>query len=199
MSTCRICFEGADQGLLCSPCDCNGSSKYIHISCLLRWINTSDRSSCEICKTNFPLELEAEERCCDPSHTYHRLLANPFFHIFIQFLLCAIFRPVESYSMAVHLFFAQHLFTIAFYLLHILCQIRTFHRYVRMYTLTPVPFLHASLLFVLFLSRNLTNIDCPPLMLLFMSGCHIFLCFYPLQHVEIIQSMNRDRRIGLVL
>lgn len=34
MEECRICFEG---GNLISPCHCQGSMKYVHYSCLLRW------------------------------------------------------------------------------------------------------------------------------------------------------------------
>lgn len=38
---CRICFQGHDQNdLLLSPCKCDGSNAFIHMSCLIAWIDS---------------------------------------------------------------------------------------------------------------------------------------------------------------
>ena len=69
---CRICYgeEDNEENPLLQPCTCSGSMKYIHLSCLKTWINTSVNiklesteycnvytykpAECELCKTNFP-------------------------------------------------------------------------------------------------------------------------------------------------
>lgn len=35
---CRICFEDESREGLISPCACTGSGKYVHNTCLLRWL-----------------------------------------------------------------------------------------------------------------------------------------------------------------
>lgn len=34
---CRYCFEGAETGVLLSPCACKGDQKWVHLTCLRRW------------------------------------------------------------------------------------------------------------------------------------------------------------------
>ena len=49
--TCRICLESS--GTLISPCNCRGTSGYIHKECLEMWMNESNRQSCEICQYEY--------------------------------------------------------------------------------------------------------------------------------------------------
>lgn len=69
---CRICFTNLDFSPLITPCNCTGSSKYIHLSCLQKWLKSKvrlyykhkiknnimafqlDPVQCEICKEYFP-------------------------------------------------------------------------------------------------------------------------------------------------
>ena len=72
-TVCRICYneeEDSEKDPLVQPCICDGSLKYIHLSCLRKWISThscikldsSDNCTiylikpveCELCKTKFP-------------------------------------------------------------------------------------------------------------------------------------------------
>lgn len=58
---CRVCFESEeDKSALISPCQCRGSSLYIHIHCLELWQNVSLLNNmpmnalvCPVCKTSF--------------------------------------------------------------------------------------------------------------------------------------------------
>ncbi|GMH97579.1 hypothetical protein TrST_g6741 [Triparma strigata] len=34
---CRFCFEGVSEGPLIQPCNCSGSSAYLHLTCLRKW------------------------------------------------------------------------------------------------------------------------------------------------------------------
>ena len=69
---CRICYmeEESPKNPLIQPCICDGSLKYVHLSCLRQWISTHscikiDKNEnctiflikpveCELCKTKFP-------------------------------------------------------------------------------------------------------------------------------------------------
>ena len=44
---CRICLE--EDGKLISPCACKGTTAYVHEECLVKWLQSVDRTTCEIC------------------------------------------------------------------------------------------------------------------------------------------------------
>ena len=45
---CRICQSSGEEVLI-SPCKCAGSTKWVHESCLVKWFQVSQTSSCELC------------------------------------------------------------------------------------------------------------------------------------------------------
>lgn len=47
---CRICLEGG--GNMISPCNCDGSMKYVHAECITTWVATG-KDTCEICDYTF--------------------------------------------------------------------------------------------------------------------------------------------------
>ena len=55
--SCRICLDDDNQHNLISPCLCKGTSKWIHHTCLMKWINTTTNSEaktkCTICKYQY--------------------------------------------------------------------------------------------------------------------------------------------------
>lgn len=65
LKECKICLSDYNQNLMISPCDCNGSLKYVHINCLeyYHFTPNTNNSICEICgfrylqKTEFNKEL----------------------------------------------------------------------------------------------------------------------------------------------
>lgn len=59
LPTCRVCFGQETENLeeLISPCKCEGSQKYIHLSCLRRWQRTVQLGS-----SNHPEDRGAEDR-----------------------------------------------------------------------------------------------------------------------------------------
>lgn len=58
--TCRICL---DEGDLISPCLCAGTSAFVHEECLIKWLNMSGRTDCEICKYEYNYEEVEEIKC----------------------------------------------------------------------------------------------------------------------------------------
>lgn len=68
LSQCRICFE--TKGELISPCNCNGSLKYIHRECLQKWrktlpinvFNNKRDIQCEICHRFYEFEDSYEKK-----------------------------------------------------------------------------------------------------------------------------------------
>ena len=75
--TCRICLDGFEEGNpLIEPCQCRGSVQYIHVDCLVHWINGQLKIrqlpggggsylvrsiNCELCK--FPYSPEVYSHC----------------------------------------------------------------------------------------------------------------------------------------
>ncbi|XP_055509514.1 E3 ubiquitin-protein ligase MARCHF11-like [Leucoraja erinacea] len=62
--TCRICFQGSEQGELLSPCRCDGSVRYSHQPCLLKWISERGSWSCEICCYKYHVVAIRMKRPC---------------------------------------------------------------------------------------------------------------------------------------
>jgi len=61
---CYICYETGDQSNpLINPCQCTGSVKYVHLSCLSRWIQPEGSSTvhahCPVCKARYPEKTQA--------------------------------------------------------------------------------------------------------------------------------------------
>lgn len=60
--TCRICYEVETlENPIITPCECNGSMKYIHEQCLKTWILSQTKDpkvfSCDICKYSMKMEI----------------------------------------------------------------------------------------------------------------------------------------------
>lgn len=65
---CRICFdsESKDNELI-TPCKCKGTSKYIHRSCLNKWIdlnykNIDIKERCSVCNYKYRIKNEKDTR-----------------------------------------------------------------------------------------------------------------------------------------
>jgi len=47
---CRICHSTGDDKLI-APCKCDGSTRYVHASCLVTWFKKCVKNECELCKS----------------------------------------------------------------------------------------------------------------------------------------------------
>ena len=60
MAECRICLEDGLEEQLISPCSCDGTSKWVHESCLQRWreetVGRDSSRRCEICRAYYLIE-----------------------------------------------------------------------------------------------------------------------------------------------
>lgn len=56
---CRVCQEGGENML--SPCDCNGSIKYIHEECLKKWVKISKNKICPNCLGSYNIDINTED------------------------------------------------------------------------------------------------------------------------------------------
>ena len=102
--TCRICL---DDGDLISPCRCTGTAAFVHEKCLVRWLNTSKRTDCEICKFEYVFEEVIERKCvvC-PVWPCNRTTSTVFFFLFLMV-------PLFSFASGVgpeYIFFGCNLF-----------------------------------------------------------------------------------------
>ncbi|KAK6638165.1 hypothetical protein RUM44_008593 [Polyplax serrata] len=51
--TCRICREAGSKEDLLTTCRCKGTMKFIHLSCLERWLAESGSNQCELCSFQY--------------------------------------------------------------------------------------------------------------------------------------------------
>ena len=56
---CRICYNGNEEEPLLSPCSCSGSIKFVHQSCLLKWLKAR-KPNCELCNYNYVILKKAK-------------------------------------------------------------------------------------------------------------------------------------------
>ena len=57
---CKICYSYGR--CLISPCNCKGSIGYIHKRCLLKWIKISESKKCEICHSDYKVNIITSNR-----------------------------------------------------------------------------------------------------------------------------------------
>ena len=57
---CRICHCDAEQETLISPCLCAGSVKFVHHSCLMKWLQRAVMAKCELCL--YPLAVQRKRK-----------------------------------------------------------------------------------------------------------------------------------------
>ncbi|XP_067672437.1 E3 ubiquitin-protein ligase MARCHF1-like [Haliotis asinina] len=61
MDICRICHcEAEPNNPLISPCLCSGSLKFVHSSCLQKWIKSSEKNVCELCKFQYVMTTKTK-------------------------------------------------------------------------------------------------------------------------------------------
>lgn len=76
---CRICFDSDNPNELISPCLCNGSSAYVHRTCLNNWrsTNTNGRTFkfCNVCQFEYVIQTVIN----DPKSERERLIKYHFF------------------------------------------------------------------------------------------------------------------------
>ena len=51
---CRVCHCTGDEQLI-SPCHCSGSVKWVHETCLVKWMKSSFKESCELCRKDIEI------------------------------------------------------------------------------------------------------------------------------------------------
>ncbi|XP_022334459.2 uncharacterized protein LOC111131299 isoform X1 [Crassostrea virginica] len=66
---CRICHGTSNTEQLMSLCYCAGTIGLMHVSCLQRWLGSSNKTQCELCRFNFAMERKPK-----PFYVY---LCNP--------------------------------------------------------------------------------------------------------------------------
>nr|AAD45535.1 zinc finger protein STAT-B [Caenorhabditis elegans] len=89
---CRICQM--HEGDMVRPCDCAGTMGDVHEECLTKWVNMSNKKTCEICKSEYtnsgaqfkPIKQWSKPKCS----------LNNIFHVLIIVLLGLLISYVMS-------------------------------------------------------------------------------------------------------
>ena len=104
---CRICYEPI--GLEPLLCNCEGSNR-VHHDCMLRWLNTSNTTSCEICHKEFRFIENNKTRCFK---CYKRICFGYMIYFFIfSFIYLGLVRYSHNYHNLEKIFLNIHLINI---------------------------------------------------------------------------------------
>ena len=68
---CRICYDLSSPEELFNPCHCDGSIKYVHQSCLEKWIKISKNEVCQQCKHKYKFETKYK-------YKFHKYIDNKY-------------------------------------------------------------------------------------------------------------------------
>lgn len=132
---CRYCLEEDHLENLISPCSCQGSVKYIHNACLMRWYtaNPERGMACSICRTECAYQLvQPLEPYLSREFIKRCALEHPFFVVFLYHWIftfaCTSILNMNTFSqMREHYMLFQQWFT-AFYAVLFAYAVYTIHQ-----------------------------------------------------------------------
>ncbi|XP_029125248.1 E3 ubiquitin-protein ligase MARCH7-like [Cajanus cajan] len=79
---CRYCREEDFVSKLESPCNCTGSLKYVHRSCIDQWCNSKGCVIlCEICRKPYNPDFPIEALLSDDDDRYHTEMSEEYWRI----------------------------------------------------------------------------------------------------------------------
>jgi len=58
--TCRICYGNEEMGVLITPCNCRGTSAFIHQECLERYLEHYPDGICRVCLIRMRVQINPE-------------------------------------------------------------------------------------------------------------------------------------------
>ena len=109
--TCRICLE--EDGDFIQPCHCKGTSADVHPDCLIKWLEISGKTECEICKHEFNVEDVTYFKCVvfprfiisnDPGLVSFIQLIGAVFFILLEYLALFDKNTTEEVFFGVNIF-----------------------------------------------------------------------------------------------
>ena len=203
MDTCRICFD--TEGGLCSPCKCDGSVKYVHTKCLLKWLRTrpNNTDSCELCKEPYSVDYDRPlERDLLATNVRTYLLTGPTWHIAST---CA---STILLNRSVHGFTNEFIYLLSYltyqylYILLSAVYIRYSIHQLDLYRaqwyvsygplLTCIHFILVGMTISLFVEQHYQSFT----LVSIFNQC--YLCLYPILHLHIVNRMNEGRRLIII-
>lgn len=116
---CRICHSDAPVDDLIVPCNCTGSLKYVHQSCLQNWLKINGSKSCEICKEDFVIKVRAnsltrwKKPIMTAEHRRKFLLMN---FLYVVAILCNLWS-INSFSGVLLMQFRHGIYDWKFYMI----------------------------------------------------------------------------------
>lgn len=87
---CRICYETHTP--LLAPCNCSGTIKYVHPSCLREWLEYKQSTVCDVCKTEYKIFQYF-------LITFLRFLISVIMFIYFCFILLCITDVLKTISL----------------------------------------------------------------------------------------------------
>ena len=91
---CRVCRDtGSESEPLISPCKCDGSIRFVHEACLVKWLEIKKSETCELCGHKFKFaaiyrdDTPAILPCCEMFNAFFALISSRY-KKFLKFIYC---------------------------------------------------------------------------------------------------------------
>lgn len=199
---CRFCLEDDLQQNLIAPCICTGSGRYVHSRCVFQWYthNPSKGMMCQVCQTTLATRnSHTIEKHPLEGTLYWKWIERPallilFFHWFF-YCACVVIdinsRKSIPFSNQIYipLQIGYHIYM--FYIMYLcISAVQTkrvywiyWYRTIRI----AIPLAHFFFIAALSYQKMLAGIS-----------ANICLLYYSMEHIEILDAMNRNVRIEFV-
>jgi len=196
---CRICFES--EGSLYNPCKCDGSIKYVHEACLVRWDQMRPQESqgtCELCKESYALTYNRplETDILSPNPRSY-LLINPSWHIASACISTILLMRILPHYSNKFIYLCTHLTYQFLYVVFMNLYVRYTVRHLSAYWIcwsNHYARLVLSIHFILLATIGVLYIEDYYNSLVFLSVFNqCYLCVYPIVHTSILNKMNKGR------
>lgn len=197
---CRFCLDVDSLSNLISPCECKGSCKYVHNTCLINWYqHRPDRGfvcgTCQQPLAKRPMD-ELEDLVFVDCVFYEYRILDPLSTVFLEYTILTvivfIFYPfyIETplwyhciFQGCLHIYYSQAVYM----LLKNVKNLKKYSFYWRQPSRYSLFFLHGFFLSTCPVTYGLGGI-----------GASICLFLYFYEHYEILEDMNRKNTITFI-
>jgi hypothetical protein len=187
---CRFCLEYSDskENPLITPCNCNGSIRFVHHSCLLMWKNTTRNRHyqvfCSLCDTKlmYPRKWRLQTIPVE-----HFILSRFYVVSFLVHWCYLLLNPFYNESIVVILLLTFLIYVVYYYLLYTKLTEKEIYIHYLFHKQLPIPNIRTTIIMVLG-SGILVFIE----PIFFGHFLILFLSLIPRTHNDVLQLMNEQ-------
>lgn len=199
---CRFCLEDDLQQNLIAPCVCTGSGRYVHSKCVYQWYthNPSKGLTCQVCQTRLATRnSHTVEKHPFEGTLYWKMIERPAFFVnSFHWLFYCLSVVIDASSrkglpfsngiyMTMQVLYHIYMFYIMYWCIKSIQSKRAYWMYWYRTSRIMIPLAHCFFIAALHHQKILGGLS-----------ADICLMYYSMEHVEILDTMNRNVRIEFI-